>query len=549
MHIPRWFHPLAALALAGGLSLRAQFPPAPQPAYHGGALLVTDPGIHQGHLIPGQVLPIRLARLARPAGPPTLQGAETPGSARYGELVFLRVAPACVSFTVAFGAAGRTFTLRQGEGADLDGDGLPDLVFKAPAKALTAGAAPVDYALLAFACDEAHSALFALDPCAFPGGRYPYGISGVTPSGQFIFQSDCLPIRPTAAPEGAVAFVFDEAFGPGLPVQPGPGDVLVEAGTGRFGRIGQVRRSATGLAFRYAAPATPFLFQEVFGAACVRIEGDLAGLARRYRCGPARMWDAGVDLVDLNLTQPLMDDASGKLDLQARAHLRATLSLGANINFHGISAELAAYLDESLRLAAACQVRRPSTRTFGPIPLAGPEVGFAVYGVPVSFALALNAGLDLAGPDAGDLLEGISCTGRWGWSASFAATWGWRGVEVNAPAPVLTNTLSVQGLPENHARLAGPATVRPWLNVTPRVGIASILWGECPNTLAAAGSIRAGADPAALHAQLDVSYQLTPGCSLQLPLLGTVWRRNWPLYAWSDTVWSADFRSSAATAP
>ena len=553
MHIPRWFHPLAALVLSGGPSLPAQAgPPALQPAYRGGALVVTDPGLAQGHLAPGQILPIRLSRLTPPAGPglPPLQGAETPGSVRWGELAFLQVSPACVRFTASFGATARTFTLRQGESADLDGDGLPDLALQAPAKALSTGAGAVDYALLAFACDGAHTALFALAPEAFPGGRYPYGISGATPSGQFIFQSDCLPLRPVAASgPGVAAFAFEADAGPGSLVQPAPGDVLVEAGTGRFGRIGAVRPRPGGLEIRYSAAASPFLFQEVFGAACIRISGSLAELGRRYRCGPVRSWDAGADLVDIDLVRPLMDDADGRLELQLRARLRATLSLGASINYYGLSANLAAYLDESLRLAAAYQARRPCRQSYGPLDLGGLEAGFAVYGVPVSFGMALSAGLDLAGPDAGDLLEGFSAAGRWGWSAAFAASWGWSGVEVNAPAPVLTDTLAVQALPENQVRLAGAATVRPWLSFTPRVGMASLLYGECGNTLAAVGSVRSGAEAGALHAQLDVSYQLTPGFGLELPLLGRVWRQSWPQTVWSETVWSRDFRSSAARVP
>ena len=43
------------------------------------------------------------------------------------------------------------------------------MVFQAPAKALTAGSAAIDYALLAFPCDAAHASTFALAPGAFPG--------------------------------------------------------------------------------------------------------------------------------------------------------------------------------------------------------------------------------------------------------------------------------------------------------------------------------------------------------------------------------------------
>ncbi len=560
MHIPRWSHPLLA-ALAGGLALEAAAnPPGTEPAYHGGALVVTDPGIARGHLAPGQILPIRLSRLTRPAGPglPPLHGTETPGSVRYGQLEFLAVSPHRVTFTVAFRDAGtglgaaRTVTLRQGESVDLNGDGLPDLALEAPVQALTAGATAIEYALLAFPCDAAHAAMFALSPGSFAQGRYPYGISGVTPAGHFIFQSDCLPLKPAGPARSGRASFAAESAGAELAVQPSAGDVLVDARTGRFGPIGQVRRTLRGLDIQYAGATTPFQFREVFGAAYLNVSGNLAELNRRFRCGPASLWDGGLDLVDLSLTRHLLDGTYGQLDLQLAAKLSVSVDLSANINFHGLSAEVAAYLDESLRLAAAYRADQPHSDKFGPYNLARTEVGFSVCGVPLAVVLELNAGLDLDDQDTGSELQGVSSTGRWGWSAAFAARWGWRGVEVNAPAPVVTNTLVIRGLPENHARMKGQASIRPWLAITPKLKLAGTLCLESPNTLAAVASVRSAVagDQQITHAQEDVSYELAAGFCLDLPILGKVWERTWPLYTWSDTVWSGDWVTpSAATAP
>lgn len=540
MSIPGWFHPLAALALAAGPCPAAATPaPSSAPAYHGGALLVTDPRFDQGHLAPGQVLPIRLSRLTRPAAgvPPPLGGAETPGSVRYGDLTFLQVTPARLTFSVAFrdGGPARTITLRQGQAVDLTGDGLPDLELKAPVKALKAGAKELDYALLAFPCDGAHAALFALAPGAFRGNRYPYGISGVTPAGQFIFQSDCLPSSPVSGPAG---LLFPDRAGPAFQVRPEPGDVLVEVATGRFGPIDSVRRSGSGLELRYAAATTPFQFRNVFGAARVQVSGNLADLARRYRCGPASLWTGSLDLLDIATTQHLLDDAHGKLDLQLAARLSVELSLSVNADFYGVSGDLAAYLDETLRLAAAFRADRPFSGKLGPVPLAQPQLGFAVFGVPMALALDLSTGLDVDNQDTGSLLEGLRATGRWGWRSEFAATWGWHGVQVNAPAPVVTDTLVLEALPENVVHFNGQATLRPWLSLTPRLTFGSIFRAEGPNTLAAVASVsNGGGNP---HAQLDVTYQLAARFCLELPFLGQVWDRTWPLQAWTGTVWASD---------
>ena len=143
-------HPMIFLLVAAVLASRPGPAATPEGGYHGGALLVTDPASARGHLVPGQVLPIRLSRLA-PAGPtPPREGAELAGSVRYGQLEFLAVAPGSVTFRTAFrdaaGALGPavTRTLQVGDSADLDGDGRPDLALDYPAAPLTVDAAAVD---------------------------------------------------------------------------------------------------------------------------------------------------------------------------------------------------------------------------------------------------------------------------------------------------------------------------------------------------------------------------------------------------------------------
>jgi hypothetical protein len=528
-------------------------------AYRGGALVVTDPKRAQGHLSPGQVLPIRLSRLV-PQGPglPSLMGTETPGSVRYGQLVFQEVSPSGVTFTVAFRTEGdafgpaRTLTLRPGDSADLTGDGLPDLMLQVPVKALTAGTVAIDYALLAFPCDAAHSAMFALAPEAFAGAKYPYGISGVTPKGHFIFQSDCLPLRPAARSKpGGAAFFFAETATPALTVEPTPGDVMVEAQTGGYGRIEQVHRDPGGLDIHYAAARTPFMFQEVFGAAYIHISGRLPELVRRYRGGAARTL-VDLDLVDFDISQNLIDNDSGRLDLQAAAHLGASLTVSANINYYGVSAAVDAEVDESLRLAALYRAGQPWELSFGPWTLASPRVGLPVYGVPIAFCLPVTVGISVDSSYTGSLVEGIQSSGSWGWSAHLAATWGWSGVQVNAPAPVSRNCLVFQGLPENSVRMDGKASIRPWLAITPKLEIAHLLNGGCENTLLVVGSIQGeSAAGGSDHAQLDAGYQLKAVCSVDVPLLGKVWERKWPLYDASRTVWSSTWsvKPSAAKAP
>ena len=503
--------------------------------YHGGALVVTDPARAQGHLAPGQVLPIRLSRLAPPAAP---GAAEVAGSVRYGQLECLAVAAGSITFLVALrdrsGALGpaRVHTLQLGDSLDLDGDGLPDLALEYPQRPLTVHAAAVDYALLSFRCDQAHTTLFALDPGAFPGGHYPYGISGVTPGGRFIFQSDSL------APAGPAL---------ALPVAPAPGDVLVDADTGRFGRIERITRADGRWSFDLAPPRSPFLFTKEFGAAYVHLSGDLADLARRYRpSGPVRAaaWNGHerLDLLDIDRTRTLLDTAWARVDLLLAARLGLSLDLTATISYHGATAALDAQVDEDLRLAVQGRIGQPWSQGFGPWTLAAPSLGFAAGGVPITLALPVTAGVAVAFQGAGEVFEGVRASGGWGWSGALGASWGWHGVRVDSRAPAARSSVVCVALPENRARLEGQGSLRPWLAVTPTLGVAAILTGSCPATLTLAGTC--AGDGTGVHARVDAETSLTAGFSLDLPLLGQAWNRSWPVYAWSGMVWSGAWPAS-----
>lgn len=504
------------LALAT-LPLAALAPP-PDPAtraYRGGALLVTDPGTAPGHLAPGQVLPIRLARLApeRNAAGPDFEGGEDPASVRYGQLEFLQVGPGQVRFRVVLGRApARTLTLALGEGADLDGCGQLDVVLEPSVRPLRA----LTYARLAFRCDREHTALFALDPAGFPGGRYPYGISGITPAGSFIFQSDHLPFRPGAPGTARLRAGRD------LPVAPQAGDVLVDAGSGRLHPIDRVRRDERGWDIRYGRAETPFLFQEVFGAAFIHVRG--AG-ARPL-----------ADLVRFDSTQTLMDNPYGRLDLQASGHLDAGLDLTATLTWHGMAAQLDAHLDETLRLAADYRADRPWRQDFGTWTLADPKLAFPVCGVPMSMSLRVSCGLVVDGDYTGRAFEGLRSTGHWRWTARMASHWSWHGVRVEAPPPVAEHSFVLEGLPENHAEMTGKADVRPWVAVAPTFGVADVLFGEFPLTLNLEGALEGHGPGGGIDAQLRARCQLAVGLKLKVPVLGKLWSEKWPLYEWYGAI-------------
>jgi len=528
-----WFQSLAALALAGcaGALPASGVPPAlPRPdpgAYHGGALLVTDPAAVQGHLAPGQVLPIRLSRLpSDPAG-----ALEAPDSVRYGQLVFLEVAPGTVTFRAAFLQAGgglgpsRTVTLRLGDQVDLCGCGHPDLALEYPIQPLTAAGVQVTYSRLAFRCDDDHDALFALDPHGFPGARYPFGICALTPDGHFIFQPDGPGLSRPECP------AVQERR---LEAEPAPGDVVVETQESRVRRIEAASRSGGRWRLRYARTSAPRLFPEVFGAAFVCILGSPKDLARRYGGpGPLPPQLAG-DRVVVNTTRTLMDNQYGRLDLHVAADLGADLSLTAHINRRGLTAQVGATADEALRLAADYRLDRAFHQDFGSWTLANPTMGFAVNGVPISFSLPVTGGLalDLAG--TGRALEGLKAEGRWRWTANLDARWGWRGARVDVPPPVTDSSMVVEALPENHAEFSGKADLRPWIAVAPTLGVAGMISGACPTTLSAAGEIL-GAAPGGLA--LDAQCQLGLGLTLDLPLVGKVWKHDWALYTWNGRVW------------
>jgi hypothetical protein len=519
------------LALAALPAAALASPDPASRAYHGGALLVTDPGTAAGHLEPGRVLPIRLARLdpGRSGAGPDFDAAEDPATVRYGQMEFLAVGPAEVRFRVAFrqpdGSLGpaRTLALAVGQGADLDGCGQEDVALEPPVKPLSAQAVP--YARLAFRCDARHTALYALDPASFPGARYPYGMAGITPAGHFIFQSDHLPLHP--AGPGRVRL----AAGPDPAVAPGPGDILVDTASGRLHPVDCAHRDERGWDIRYGKATTPFQFTEVYGAAFIHVRGWA-----RPDPGPGEK--PLVDLVAFDTTQTLFDNANGRLDLQAAAHLDAGLDLSASINWHGLAAELDAHLDESLRLAAEYRADRPWRQDFGSWTLAEPKLGFPVWGVPLSLSLPVTCGLVVDGDYTGKALEGLRSTGHWRWTARMAAKWSWRGVKVDAPPPVSEHTFVVEGLPENHAEMNGRADLRPWVSVAPTFGVADVLFGEFPVVLDLKGALVGRGPGTGIDAQLSARCRLEVGLKIKLPVLGKVWGERWPMYEWTGPIGS-----------
>jgi hypothetical protein len=320
--------------------------------------------------------------------------------------------------------------------------------------------------------------------------------------------------------------------------------VLVDARSGRFGRIARVDQHGRRLDIHFAAPGSPRQFQQIFGAAQVRLSGNLADLARRYRQRGARAPEATLDLLDTDSTVTLLQGPGGRLDLQVAARVSVTVDLTGSVNYYGITVQQSAFLDETLRLAAEYRADRPWTQQFSPFPMAALEVGFTVGGVPMSFGLDLSAGLDLDDQVTGTALQGFRSRGRWGWRSSFAATWGWRGVDVNAPAPVLTHEVTLEALLEARSDLRGTASLRPWVTLTPKLGFAGSLYGRLPCTVDATWSVRLdGAEPA--RAWMGARCVLAAGLSLDLSLLGPVWQHSWPLETWTANV----LMPSAATAP
>jgi hypothetical protein len=518
---------LLALATFPAMGLA---PPGPATCgYHGGALLITGPGPVPGHLAPGQVLPIRLARLApeRSGGRPDFEGAEDPASVRFGRMDFLQVGPDRVRFRVklrrpdgAWGPA-RTVALGLGEGVDLDGCGQEDVALEPPARPLPGRAAA--YARLAFRCDARHTTLFALDPAAFPGARYPCGLIGLTPSGHFIFQSDHLPLHPAGPGRARLAAEPEPAL------VPGPGDVLVDTVSGRLRPVDQALRDEHGWDIHYRSVTTPFQFTKVYGAAFIHVH-------RRIRPAGGTGGRPLADPVAFDATRTLLDDAQGRLDLQVAARLEVDLDLCATLNWHGLAAELGAHLDPSLRLAIDYRAGRPLREEFGPWTLANPKLGFLVGGIPLSISLPVTCGLTLANETTGKALEGFRCNGHWRWTGRVAARWSWKGVSVEAPPPVAEHSVVLEALPENHAEMGGQAELRPWVELAATFGVADVLFGEFPVTLDLQGTLAGRGPGGGLEARLAAHCRLAVGLNIRLPVLGQVWGQRWPLHEWTGPI-------------
>jgi hypothetical protein len=185
-------------------------------------------------------------------------------------------------------------------------------------------------------------------------------------------------------------------------------------------------------------------------------------------------------------------------------------------------------------------VLRPWHLDFGPWTLADPCVGFALDGIPITLDLPVSAGLAMEAGIYGETRTGVCAEGSWGWTGNLGARWSWRGVQVLAPPPRAQAAVTCRPLDGESLQLKGEGSLKPSLQAAPRLGIAALVFGSCPGTLAL--EARCTLDPATgnTHFQLDVQAGLEAGLDLDVPLLGNVWSQRWPLRSWTLELGSRD---------
>lgn len=189
-------------------------------AYMGGSVLYNPQSPARGHIEKGAVVALRLSKVQQQ----TLNGSEPvftdDGTAEvFGALTVKSVDAGHIHFTAAlFGAdnkkSERDYTLRVGEYADLNSDGVNDVYYHLPQQK-HAGFESAVYLTFTSSQEALTTSMFAVLPEQYGEAGYPAGIIGINPAGKFLYAKYEPDLRSRSVVYGLAThdFVLDNSNG------------------------------------------------------------------------------------------------------------------------------------------------------------------------------------------------------------------------------------------------------------------------------------------------------------------------------------------------
>ena len=162
-------------------------------AYMGGSVLYNAGNAASGHLANGVTVAVRLGQTVRTdidSEQAVFDDIEE--KACYGYLKIDSINENAVSFTyIAFNGANnnlseKSFSLTLDEKADLNGDGLPDVIYQKPAK-LRQGFEKATWLTFLSSQEKLNTAMYAVLPNQYARNVYPSGLIGINNNGRFIY--------------------------------------------------------------------------------------------------------------------------------------------------------------------------------------------------------------------------------------------------------------------------------------------------------------------------------------------------------------------------
>ena len=189
-------------------------------AYMGGSVLYNADNPARGHLDKNAVVALRLSTVQKKILTNNDSVFTDNGESEiFGALTVQAVGIDHIRFSAALFDAGnakreRTYTLKEGETADLNGDGTADVIYHIPQQKHT-GFESAAYLTFLSSKEDLTTSMFAVLPEQYDSAAYPAGIIGINPDGKFVYAKYEPNLQARSAVYGLAAddFVLDNGSG------------------------------------------------------------------------------------------------------------------------------------------------------------------------------------------------------------------------------------------------------------------------------------------------------------------------------------------------